>query len=199
MSTESSRPIHPLAVRAMHWINALAVLVMVGSGLEIHNAYPIAPFDFPDWMTIGGWLGGALLWHFAAMWLFAANLVAMIGFGLLSGRYRRKLLPLSPRGFVADLRAALRGGGLHADPARYNGVQRVLYAGVLAALVVLVLSGLALWKPVQLHGLAWLFGGFDFARIVHFAAMVAVVGFVLVHVAMALLVPRTLRLMTLGR
>lgn len=189
---------HPLAVRVTHWINAAAIVVMIGSGLQIHNAHPIAPVLFPDWLTIGGWLGGALLWHFAAMWVFAVNLLAMIGYGLATGRYRRRLWPIRPREVLADIAAALKGRLAHADLATYNGVQKLLYAGVIAVMVLLVLSGIAIWKPVQFRWLTDLMGGFQGARLVHFLAMSAVAGFILVHVAMALIVPKTLRAMLRG-
>ncbi|MGD1926319.1 MAG: cytochrome b/b6 domain-containing protein [Paracoccaceae bacterium] len=191
--------LHPIYVRLTHWVNAATVLVMIGSGLQIHNAYPIVPFTFPSWMTIGDWLGGALLWHFAAMWVFTLNLVVMVVLGVFTGRYRLMLLPVSPRMVISDVTAALSGRGLHDPSGRYNAVQKVLYLGILMTLVVLVASGLALWKPVQFQGLTAAMGGFQGARVVHFAAMAGVVAFLILHVAMAILVPRTLRQMTLGR
>ena len=194
----SERVLHPLVVRLTHWLNAVAVIVMIGSGWQIYNASPILPFTFPGAITIGGWLGGALLWHFAAMWLVMASLAIYLAYGLASGRLRRKLLPLSARALVADLGAALRLRLAHHDLSRYNAVQRAFYVGVIAALVLVVLSGLAIWKPVQLQWLAFVLGGFAGARVVHFAAMSAIVLFILVHVAMALLVPRSLRAMLRG-
>ncbi len=193
------RPVHPVIVRVTHWLNALAILVMIGSGWQIYNAHPILPFTFPTAITLGGWLGGALLWHFAFMWLLVANGLVMLAFGVFSGRYRIKFLPISPRAVVADIRDALGGKLVHDDLTSYNAVQKLFYVGVIAAAIVVVASGLAIWKPVQLQGLVWLFGGFDFARIVHFAAMSAIVGFLVVHVVMALLVPKTIRAMILGR
>jgi thiosulfate reductase cytochrome b subunit len=192
------RPVHSRLVRVTHWINAAATLVMIASGLQIYNAAPILPFRFPDAIALGGWLGGALLWHFAAMWVLAANLAIMLIAGLLTGRYRRRLLPLSPRQALADAGKALRGELDHHDLGRYNGVQRLLYAGVLALLVLVVLSGLAIWKPVQLGWLTSAMGGFQGARIAHFAAMAGIAAFLVVHVAMALLVPKSLRAMLRG-
>jgi thiosulfate reductase cytochrome b subunit len=133
------------------------------------------------------------------MWLLAGNLAVMLGYGVLSGRYRRKLLPVSVTDAIADANAALRGRLGHADLSVYNGVQRLLYASVIAALILVVLSGLAIWKPVQFGTLTWLLGDFDRARLIHFAAMAAIAGFLLVHVAMSLLAPRSLRAMLLGR
>lgn len=191
--------IHPLPVRIAHWLNALAVVVMILSGLAIHNAYPTLPFVVPDWLTLGGSLAGGLQWHFAAMWLFAGNLLIYLGYGLASGRFRRKLWPLRPAEVWRAARAALAGRLGHADLAVYNGVQKLLYAGVLAALVLLLLSGLAIWKPVQLGLLTQALGDFDRARLIHFWAMAAVSLFLVVHVAMALLVPRSLAAMLRGR
>ena len=191
--------VHPLPARLFHWINALGMIVMIGSGLEIYNASPILPFRFPEWITLGGWLGGALLWHFAAMWLLAANFLAWLAYGVASGRFRRKLLPIHPRELISDLVSALRGHLVHGDLTRYNAVQKLLYLGALALIALAVISGLAIWKPVQLSGLTDLMGGFQGARLVHFLAMSGLVMFLAVHVAMALLVPRTIRAMIRGR
>jgi thiosulfate reductase cytochrome b subunit len=191
--------VHPGWLRITHWINAVAVLIMIGSGWEIYNASPLFPFTFPKTITLGGWLAGALLWHFAAMWLFVVNGLVYVTLGILTGRFRRKLLPIRPGEIIADARAAFRGQLSHDDLSVYNAVQKLLYLGVILAGVVVVLSGLAIWKPVQLQELAALFGGYDFARYVHFAAMAAIVGFLLIHVIMAFVVPKSLRAMIIGR
>jgi thiosulfate reductase cytochrome b subunit len=191
--------IHPLWVRLTHWINVLAVAVMIGSGWQIYNASPLFAFVFPNSITLGGWLAGALLWHFAAMWLFAVNGLVYLLFGIASGRFRRMLLPIRASDVLADLRAALRGKLSHTDLSAYNAVQKLFYIGVCMAGLVLVLSGLAIWKPVQLQELTACFGGYDAARYVHFFAMAAVIGFLVVHVGMALLVPRSLRAIIVGR
>jgi thiosulfate reductase cytochrome b subunit len=195
----AARVVHPLWVRLTHWINAIAVAVMIGSGWEIYNASPLFPFAFPPSITLGGWLAGALLWHFAAMWVFAINGFVYFLFGLASGRFRRMLIPVRLSDVLADLRAAFRGKLSHADLSAYNAVQKVFYLGILIAGLVLVLSGLAIWKPVQLQELTAFFGGYDAARFVHFFAMAAVVSFLLIHIVMALLVPRSLRAMFTGR
>jgi thiosulfate reductase cytochrome b subunit len=195
----AARVVHPLWVRLTHWINAIAVAVMIGSGWEIYNASPLFPFAFPPSITLGGWLAGALLWHFAAMWVFAINGFVYLLFGLASGRFRRMLIPVRLSDVLADLRAAFRGKLSHADLSAYNAVQKVFYLGILIAGLVLVLSGLAIWKPVQLQELTAFFGGYDAARFVHFFAMAAVVSFLLIHIVMALLVPRSLRAMFTGR
>ena len=191
--------IHPLYVRITHWINALAVLILIGSGWQIYNASPLFAFTFPGSLTLGGWLAGGLLWHFAAMWLLVANGLVYVVLGLATGRLRRQLLPIRPADVVRDVAAALTGRLSRDDLARYNAVQKALYAGVLLVGVVIVASGLAMWKPVQLQELAALLGGYEGARLVHFFAMAAIVLFLVVHVVMALLVPRSLRAMIRGR
>ena len=191
--------IHPAWVRITHWINALAMLVMIGSGWEIYNASPLFGFRFPGSITLGGWLAGALLWHFAAMWVLAINGLVYIALGFLTGRFRRKLLPIRPGEVVADVKAALTFRLSHDDISVYNAVQRLLYVGVILAGVVIVLSGLAIWKPIQLQELTALFGGYDAARYVHFFAMAAIVGFLVVHVLLALIVPKSLKAMVTGR
>ncbi len=198
-AARTSGTIHPAWLRITHWINAVAVVMMIGSGWEIYNASPLFPFDFPKSITLGGWLAGALLWHFAAMWLFVVNGLVYVTLGVLTGRFRRKLLPIHPGEVIADTRAALQGRLSHDDLSVYNAVQKLLYLGVILAGVVVALSGLSIWKPVQLQELTALFGGYDFARYVHFAAMAAIVGFLLIHVIMAFLVPKSLRAMVVGR
>jgi thiosulfate reductase cytochrome b subunit len=191
--------VHPAWLRLTHWINALALLILVTSGWRIYNASPIFDFRFPKAITLGGWLGGALQWHFAAMWLLVVNGLLYLLLNVATGRFRRKLLPVRPREVLADLSAALRGVLSHADPTRYNAVQKLAYLGVIALLVLVVLSGLAIWKPVQFTILAALMGGFDSARVVHFFAMSALVLFFVVHIVMVALVPHTLLAMLRGR
>jgi thiosulfate reductase cytochrome b subunit len=191
--------IHPAWVRVTHWINALAMFVMIASGWQIYNASPLFPFVFPPAITLGGWLAGALLWHFAAMWLLAVNGLVYVVLGLLTGRFRRKLVPIRPGEVLADAKAALTGKLAHDDLSVYNAVQKLLYVGVILAGIVIVLSGLAIWKPVQLQELTAVFGGYDAARYVHFFAMAVIVGFLVVHVIMAVLVPKALRAMITGR
>ena len=191
--------IHPLVVRICHWINVIAVLIMVFSGWRIYNASPIFDFYFPKPITLGGWLGGAIQWHFAAMWLFAINGLAYLAYGILSGHFRRKLLPITPKALLHDVLEALRGKLAHEDLSVYNTAQRAAYVSLILALVVLVLSGIAIWKPVQFYWLAALMGDFDNARTVHFFAMAATVLIVVVHVAMVILVPRTFPTMITGR
>lgn len=191
--------IHPAWLRATHWINAIAVLLLVSSGWRIYNASPFFDFSFPAELTLGGWLGGALQWHFFAMWLLFLNGICYLAINLVSGRMRRQFFPLSPRAFMQDMLAALKGKLAHADPRKYNTVQKVAYLFVVADLILIVLSGLVLWKSVQFPLLRELLGGYEAARRVHFFAMSALVGFVVVHLVMVALVPRTLVAMIRGR
>ncbi|MGL5388852.1 MAG: cytochrome b/b6 domain-containing protein [Serratia sp. (in: enterobacteria)] len=191
--------IHPLWLRLTHWLNAVAMLIMVTSGWRIYNASPLFNFSFINELTLGGWLGGALQWHFAGMWLFGLNGLCYLLLNLFSGRFKRQFWPLSPRLFISDLWAALRGKLQHADLRRYNMVQRVLYLLAMAGCVLMGLSGLVLWKSVQFPLLRTLLGGYEMARYIHFFAMTGLVGFVVIHLAMVVLVPRTLLAMLRGR
>ena len=191
--------VHPLIVRTTHWINAFAILIMVVSGWRIYNADPLFAFKFPAELTLGGWLAGALQWHFAAMWLLALNGLAYLAYAIFSGHLKRKLLPLAPRAVFRDIASAFRGRLAHADLTVYNAAQRAAYLGVIVLLVVLVLSGLVIWKPVQFYTLGMLMGDYEGARYVHFFAMAALVFFVFVHVLMVVLVPRTFQSMITGR
>ena len=191
--------IHPLWLRLTHWVNALAVVLMVLSGWRIFNASPLWEYTFPPSITLGGWLGGGLMWHFAAMWLLVANGVLYLVLNLVSGRFARKFFPLSPRALWGDVMAALRGHLAHDDLAHYNAVQRAAYLFVVLDLIALVLSGLVLWKSVQFPLLREALGGYEFARRIHFFAMVLLVAFIAVHLVMVALVPRTLVAMLRGR
>src|SRR6202522_580917 len=194
-----AKVIQPAWVRIVHWINAVAMVLMIMSGWQIYNASPLFDFRFSGSITLGGWLGGGLLWHFAAMWLLMVNGLVYLTLGLATGRFRKKLLPITPSGVISDARAALTGKLSHADLSRYNYVQKLLYAGIIVVGIVIVLSGLSIWKPVQLQYLTAFFGGYDVARYVHFICMASIVAFLVVHVALALLVPKSLRAMITGR
>jgi thiosulfate reductase cytochrome b subunit len=199
MNPEPSRLAHPIVIRITHWINALAILIMLLSGWRIYNASPLFDFRFPSEWTLGGWLAGALQWHFAAMWLLVVNGLVYVAYGIPSGHFRRKLLPLSPSAVLRDVGAALRGKLAHDDLGVYNAAQRAAYLAVIVLGVVLVLSGLVIWKPVQFQTLGLLMGDYEGARYVHFFAMAGVVLFVIVHVVMVALVPRTFISMFTGR
>ena len=206
MSTEDSASpvandtilVHPLVVRVTHWINVIAMLIMILSGWRIYNAAPLFDFKFPRDITLGGWLGGALQWHFAAMWVLVINGLVYLLYGIFAGHYRRDFLPVPLRSILTELGNTLRGKLSH-HVGVYNALQRAAYLGVIVVGVLLVLSGLVIWKPVQFQELGALMGGYEGARIVHFFAMAAIVLFVLVHVVMVLLVPRTFLPMLTGR
>ena len=191
--------IHPAWVRICHWVNAVAILIMIGSGWQIYDASPLFPFTFPRQIALGNWLAGALLWHFAAMWVLVINAIVYVTLGIVTGRFRRKLLPIYPSQVFADLKAALSFKLSHEDLSHYNAVQKVLYVGIILTGVVIVTSGLSIWKPVQFQELTAFYGGYDTARYVHFFAMAAIVGFLAVHVSLALIVPKSLRAMIAGR
>ncbi|WP_420993152.1 cytochrome b/b6 domain-containing protein [Cupriavidus sp. 30B13] len=199
-SPPAPRVVQPGWVRISHWLNALAAVVMMLSGWRIYNASPVFPgFRFPDGITLGGWLGGALQWHFAAMWLLFFNGLFYLAMNVVTGRLATKFFPVAPRAVLRDLAAALKGHLSHADPSRYNAVQKLAYLFAMVVLLVLVLSGIAIWKPVQFPLLRELMGGYDFARVVHFCAMSLLAAFVVVHLVMVALVPRSLLTMIRGR
>ena len=191
--------VHPLPVRITHWINALAILVMVLSGWKIYNASPLFGFSFPDSWTLGGWLGGALQWHFAAMWLLALNGMIYLAYGIFSGHLRHRMFPITPGAMLRDVLNALRGRLAHDDLSVYNAAQKAAYLGAILLGVGLILSGLAIWKPVQLYWLASPMGDYEGARLLHFFCMAGIVLFVLVHVAMVILVPKTFLTMITGK
>jgi thiosulfate reductase cytochrome b subunit len=210
MTPTYDEQLHPLSRRIFHWIMALSMLIMIGSGWRIYNASPIFGFTFPEWITLGGdpelslvrhgdpGVASAIAWHFAAMWLLAASYLLFVLWGFVTGHFRRDYLPVGPRSFMTDLVAAARFRLVH-RLGEYNAVQKAAYLGVLAGIAVMILSGLAIWKPVQTWPLEVLFGGFQGARIVHFLVMTGIVLFLIVHIALTLLVPRTLLAMVVGR
>jgi thiosulfate reductase cytochrome b subunit len=199
LSAPQTRPLHPLPLRIMHWTNAVAMLIMVGSGWKIYNDEVLFGWlHFPEWITIGGGPEGALLWHFFAMWIIGLNGLAYLAYGFATGRFRRMLLPIRIGELLHEIRKALRLDLQHDDLTRYNAVQRLLYIGVIVLIIAQVLSGLIIWKPVQFSELLFLFYDFQGARLAHFIGMVLIVGFVLVHVALALIVPQTLFAMLKG-
>ncbi len=198
-STTKSPRLHPLSIRIMHWVNALAMVVMIFSGFGIYNDEVIfRGLAFPHWMLLGSWAAEHLLWHFAGMWLLVVNGLVYLGYGVITGRFRQRLLPISATEAIGDVRDALRFKLAHADLTVYNSVQKLLYIFVILCGIVQVFSGLAIWKPVQFAGLTDLFGGFQGARLAHFIGMAGIVGFMVVHVALAFLVPRTLVAMLTG-
>jgi len=188
----------PLVSRLTHWVNAIAIIIMIRSGWRIYNASPFFPFVFPNWLTMGDWLGGALAIHFATMWVLGASVIVYLCHGLATGGLRRRLLPIHFGEVVRDMRLALTFRLSH-EAGVYNAVQRLLYVAVLVAVLAIIASGLALWKPVQLHGLATLLGGYEVVRRVHFLAMAFIVTFLVIHLVLVAVVPSTLKVMLFGR
>ncbi len=194
-----ARRLHPVSVRLMHWTNAVAMLVMIGSGWGIYNDSVIfGGLHFAKSIKLGSWAAQSLLWHFAGMWLLVLNGGAYLIYGVVTGRLRERLLPIRVADLLRTLRDTLHFKVAHEDLTTYNAVQKVLYIVVMLAGVSQVVTGLAIWKPVQFSGLTALLGGFQAARLIHFAGMSVIVGFLVVHVALSLLVPQTLWAMLTG-
>ena len=193
------RRLHPLPLRIMHWIDAVAIFIMIGSGWKIYNDDVIFGFlHFPDSIVIGKWAQHGLQWHFFGMWIFVLNGLAYLTYGIASGRFRQKLFPISVSDVLKTVSDALQFRLSHDDLTHYNAVQKLLYLGVMLVGVLIVISGLALWKPVQFSELADLFGSFQTIRLVHFLCTSAIAAFVLIHVSLALLVPQSLVAMVTG-
>ena len=193
------RHLHPWPVRVMHWINAVAMLVMITSGWGIYDdAVVIRGLHFGSAWRLGEWAAWSLNWHFAGMWFLALNGGAYLTYGFLTGRFRERLLPIRWPDIVKTVQETMRLHIAHEDLTVYNAVQKTLYIVVIVAGVSQVVTGLAIWKPVQFSGLVALFGGFQAARVVHFAGMTVIVGFLVVHLALAMLVPQTLWAMLTG-
>jgi len=191
--------LHPLPMRIMHWVNAAAMIIMIMSGWKIYNDEVIFGWlHFSDAITLGMWAQHGLQWHFFGMWILVLNGLAYLSYGLISGRFRAKLFPISLRDLIASIRDALTLRLKHDDLTHYNAVQKLLYVGIILVGIVTVLSGLSIWKPVQFSELAALFYDFQTARLVHFLCMAAIVLFLVVHVTLALLVPRSLVAMVTG-
>jgi thiosulfate reductase cytochrome b subunit len=197
-SRQRGKVIHPLFVRITHWVNAFAAIAMLMSGLKIYNAAPLYEFRFPPEMTLGGWLAGALAWHFAAMWLLVLNGLAYLIYGIFSGHFVRKLLNIGAMAAYRNIRLEIKHLLIHGT-GEYNLIQRILYVIVILDVILMFFSGLAIWKPVQFQGWANFFGGYDQARHVHFYGMVTLVLFLVVHVSAAFAVKGTVQSMFTGR
>ena len=199
VADQRSMLIHPLIVRVCHWLNVLAVLTMITSGWAIYNASPLFDWSFPDEITLGAWLAGALQWHFAGMWLFAVNGLVYLVYGIVSGHFRRKLMPISPAAILHDIGQALRGKLAHEDLSVYNAAQRGAYLALIFFLVLMIATGIVIWKPVQFYWLGQFMGDYEGARYLHFFSMAAIALIAFVHVVMVILVPRTFPSMFTGR
>jgi thiosulfate reductase cytochrome b subunit len=193
------RRLHPWPLRIMHWVNAVVMLIMITSGWGIYDDdVIIRGFQFSSFWRLGDWAAWSLNWHFAGMWFLVINGLIYLTYGFASGRFREKLLPIRPAEIVQTVADTLRFKIAHEDITVYNAVQKLLYIIVILAGIAQVITGLAIWKPVQFSGLVSLLGGFQTARVLHFVGMAVIVGFLVVHVALALLVPKTLWAMVAG-
>ena len=203
--------LHPRVVRYAHWCWAFGVIILIGSGWQIYNQEPLFGFSFPQWLTIGlgsdegaervhndiG-LAGALLWHFAAMWLLLISLSVYVIYGVVSGHFRKHFAPIWPRQVLSDVFNFFRGRLDHRLGMR-NAVQKLLYVFAVLSMILMVWSGLVLWKPVRFEELGVPIGNYEGARYVHFFGMASIVLFVIVHIALTLLVPKVLPPMITGK
>jgi thiosulfate reductase cytochrome b subunit len=195
----TGRHLHPIPVRIMHWINAAVMMIMITSGWGIYDDDVIVHgLHFSGFWRLGEWAAWSLNWHFAGMWFFCINGLFYLLYGLLTGRFRERLWPIRPRDVVQTVVETLHFKIAHEDLTVYNAVQKLLYTIVILACINQALTGLAIWQPVQFSGLVALFGGFQSTRVFHFAGMVVIVGFLIVHVFLALLVPKTIWAMLAG-
>ncbi len=191
--------IHRLSVRIFHWLNALAMLIMIPSGWQIYNATSFwnEDYQFPDAITLGGWLGGGIRWHLAGMWLLVINLSIYLIIGILNGHFKRRFFPWSPSGVIGDITKAVQFKLPH-NHTKYNYVQKTTYIGIMAVIIVTILSGFELWKPVQFQAIGYFMGGFEGARRVHFIGMSLICAFLVLHIALVLIVPSTFLPMITG-
>lgn len=198
MKYRESKETHPLWLRICHWINVIATLCMIFSGWRIYNASPLFDFRFPSNITLGGWLGGALQWHFTFMWLFFINGAVYVISQVLSKRLAKMFFPISIGAIFSEIWLALKGKLPH-DGHNYNMLQKIAYLVVVLDSILLLLSGLVLWKSIQFPLLSTLLGGYTGARYIHFFSMSVLVLFLIVHFVMVLLVPRSLIRMIRGK
>ena len=195
----TARRLHPWPLRVTHWVNAAIMLVMITSGWGIYDDDVIVRgLHFSGLWRLGDWAAWSLNWHFAGMWFLVVNGLIYLTYGVVTGRFREKLLPIRPRDIGQTVVDTLHFEIAHEDITVYNAVQKLLYILVTFAGISEVVTGLSIWKPVQFSGLVSLLGGFQSARVLHFAGMAVIVGFLIVHVALAVLVPKTLWAMVAG-
>ncbi|HEX2646273.1 MAG TPA: cytochrome b/b6 domain-containing protein [Candidatus Dormibacteraeota bacterium] len=205
---------HHWIVRVAHWGTAVVLTGMITSGLQIYEAYarfgdhsgpflpnPLDGAMFPRWTRLGGWLAGALNWHFALMWPLVAFGLLYLGYLVKSGEWRALIFrPRDARGALEMAKYYLRLRPDHPPQGKHNPLQKLAYTGVLGLGVLAVLTGLAIYKPTQLSWLAALFGGFQAARYRHFWIVWLFVAFTVTHVILVFAVdPASLRAMLTGR
>jgi thiosulfate reductase cytochrome b subunit len=190
---ESARYEHPYLVRLTHWISAVATTIMILSGIEIFRAFPsfgdkIPERDLvsvPKWMGLGSWLGGALEWHLTFMWPLMMSGAVYLGYQVVSGNYRQVLFTLGDLpGVLPMVRYYFLRGPRPELNESYNPLQKLAYTSAIILGLMVVLTGLVLWKPVKLSSLAWLMGGFGMVRIWHLSTMLGLAGFTVGHLVM---------------
>lgn len=180
---------HPLIVRVTHWINAIALGIMITSGFRIYNASPILDFRFPEWIMLGGWLGGARQWHFFAMWIFVVNGVFYVLYNVLS-KHGRKTTLFSKgdvSGVLPMIQYYLTIRKEHPPQGKYNALQKFAYTQVPLFAVGSILTGMAIYWPTQFSWLTSMFGGFDTARVWHFIFTLLFVSFIGGHLLMVVI------------
>jgi thiosulfate reductase cytochrome b subunit len=187
---------HPWAVRFSHWLNSISLFVMVGSGMQIFRAFPsfgakIPEKDLLNWpkvFAIGGWLGGALQWHLTFIWIYIATGLFYLGYQAFTGHYRQVLfVPRDIRGVWPMARHYFLFGPKPPATDAYNPLQKLAYTSAIGLGVLSVLTGFAVWKPVQFSWLAWMIGGFHLARLWHFLVMCGILFFLFGHLVMVVL------------
>jgi Ni/Fe-hydrogenase b-type cytochrome subunit len=187
---------HPFVVRFCHWVNAISLFVLVGSGFQIFRAFPSfgakvpqnVLINWPKAYALGGWLGGGLQWHLTFMWIYIATGALYVGYELVSGNYRQILfVPRDIRGVWPVVRHYFFFGAKPRGTEAYNPLQKLAYMSAILLGLLSVLTGLAIWKPIQFSWLAWLMGGFHLARLGHFLVMWAIIAFVVGHLVMVIL------------
>ena len=180
---------HPFVIRATHWLNFAALVIMVSSGMRIFNASPLFNFHFPHWITLGGWLGGARMWHFAAMWLFVLNGIVFVTYNIIS-KHGRETTIFRPRdfgGLLPMIKYYLRISKTHPEVEKYNALQKLAYTSTPFLGLGITLSGLAMYMPVTFQEVAFVFGGYDLARWFHFIFMSLLIFFFLGHLTMVII------------
>lgn len=177
---------HPLIIRLTHWLNVVALGIMVMSGLRIYNASTLWNFRIPDYLTLGGWLAGARMWHFFGMWLFFINGTVWILFNLFSKHgWRTTILSRSDLpGIIPMIQYYLRLRKQHPPTKKYNPLQKLAYTTIPFAALGSVITGVAIYWPTQFSAITRLLGGYDVARYWHFICMLALVLFFFGHIVM---------------
>jgi Ni/Fe-hydrogenase b-type cytochrome subunit len=180
---------HPLIIRLTHWINTFALLVMITSGLRIYNASPVFDFRIPADLTLGGWLGGARQWHFFAMWILATNGVIYFIYNITTkhGRQTTLFRRSDASGILPMILYYLRIRKEHPAQAKYNALQKAAYTTAPVLALGTILTGIAIYWPVQFSGITAFFGGYDTARVWHFLFTMSLVGFIGGHLLMVII------------